>query len=60
MEILRRTVDVRSKDEIEDKWAKEICFLLQNIEFDLQGGIFGGTTLLEFTDSTVKSRYVFA
>lgn len=57
MEILRSTIGASIEEPAKQKIIKEICSLLGNIEFNLQGGLFRGESLLEFAGRTIKARY---
>ncbi|XP_020257719.1 uncharacterized protein LOC109834190 [Asparagus officinalis] len=57
MELLRSKIAVSFEENLKQKMVKEICSLLQNIEFYLQGDFLCGESLLEFAGKTIKSRY---
>jgi hypothetical protein len=56
MEILASKVSGSTEEHVTDKLIKEICKLLENIQFNLPGGIFDGESLIEFADRVIKSR----
>lgn len=58
MELLQSKVAGCLEETVKKKMVKEICSLLQNIEFYLQGDFLCGESLLEFAGRTIKSRYV--
>ncbi|KAL5993579.1 hypothetical protein ACLOJK_014504 [Asimina triloba] len=62
--LLKKPKDLAAKyrtygimETAKQKMVKDICMLLENIEFNLQGGMFGGESLIEFAGRTIKSRY---
>ncbi|PKA55703.1 hypothetical protein AXF42_Ash011995 [Apostasia shenzhenica] len=57
MEILQSKVSSSFDDCMKRKMIKDICTLLQNVEFYLQADFFGGQCLLEFATKIIKSRY---
>lgn len=57
MEILASKVSGSIEEHVKDKIIKEICKLLENIQFNLPGGIFNGESLIEFAERVIKSRY---
>ncbi|XP_068651279.1 uncharacterized protein [Aristolochia californica] len=57
MEILQSKVGASIEEAGRRKFVKEICSLLENIVFNLQGGIFGGESLVEFAGRILKKRY---
>lgn len=57
MEILASKVSRSIEEHVKDRLIKEICKLLENIQFNLPGGIFDGESLIEFADRVIKSRY---
>ncbi|KAK1284970.1 hypothetical protein QJS10_CPB20g02079 [Acorus calamus] len=57
MEILKSRVGTNIEKDLKHKMVKEICSLLGNIEFNLQGGIFGGESLVDFAGRIIKKRY---
>jgi len=58
MELLQSKITANFEENVKQKMIKEICLLLQNIEFYLQGDFLCGESLLEFAGRTIKSRYV--
>ncbi|KAH7682396.1 Treslin protein [Dioscorea alata] len=57
MEILRSKVGEGIEDNLKQKMVKDICSLLQNIEFDLEKDLFHGESLVHFAGRTIKSRW---
>ncbi|KAG9448361.1 hypothetical protein H6P81_014489 [Aristolochia fimbriata] len=57
MEILQSKVGASIEEGGRHKFVKEICSLLENIVFNLQGGTFGGESLVEFAGRILKNRY---
>ncbi|XP_078431660.1 LIM domain protein [Wolffia australiana] len=57
MEILKLPVGSSTDNHTKRKFVKDICSLLANIEFDLQGSMFSGESLIEFAGRTIQSRY---
>ncbi|KAG0491823.1 hypothetical protein HPP92_005221 [Vanilla planifolia] len=57
LEMLRSMVASTFNQNLKQKLIKDICSLLQNIEFYLQGDFLGGESLLEFVKRIIKSRY---
>ncbi|KAG0491816.1 hypothetical protein HPP92_005214 [Vanilla planifolia] len=57
LEMLRSMVASNFNQNLKQKLIKDICSLLQNIEFYLQGDFLGGESLLEFVKRIIKSRY---
>ncbi|XP_011622834.1 uncharacterized protein LOC18432729 isoform X1 [Amborella trichopoda] len=57
MEILRSKIcgDIEANEK--DEMVKDICCLLENIQFNLQGEIFVGEDLVQFAERVIKSRY---
>lgn len=47
------------EDNTKGKFVKEICSFLVNIEFNLQGFMFGGESesLFDFSERTIKARF---
>lgn len=60
MEILRSKVGEGIEDNLKQKMVKDICSLLQNVEFDLEKDLFHGESLVHFAGRTIKSRYASA
>lgn len=56
MEILQSEVSSSIDDNAKLKFVKDICLLLENIEFDLQGSVFTGESLMDFAGRTIKAR----
>ncbi|XP_058100289.1 uncharacterized protein LOC131245088 [Magnolia sinica] len=57
MEMLQSNIGASIGEPAKQKMVKDICSLLENIEFNLQGGMFGGESLVEFAGRTIKTRY---
>ncbi|CAA7402679.1 unnamed protein product [Spirodela intermedia] len=57
MEILQSEVSSSIDDNAKLKFVKDICLLLENIEFNLQGSVFTGESLIDFAGRTIKARY---
>ncbi|KAH9310357.1 hypothetical protein KI387_025392 [Taxus chinensis] len=58
MEILASNIAGSVEEKAKDKLIKEICKLLENIQFNLPGGIFGGESLNDFAGRVIASRYI--
>ncbi|GLJ30517.1 hypothetical protein SUGI_0604090 [Cryptomeria japonica] len=58
MEILASKIAGSIEEQTKNKLIKEICKLLENIQFNLPGGIFGGENLNEFANRVIASRYI--
>ena len=56
MEILALKIAGSIEDKTKNKLIKEICKLLEIIQFNLPGGIFGGEDLNEFANRVIASR----
>lgn len=56
MELLQSKIAASLEENAKPKMVKEICSLLQNIEFYLQGDFLNGESLLDFAGRTIKSR----
>ncbi|CAA6665915.1 unnamed protein product [Spirodela intermedia] len=56
MEILQSEVSSSIDDNAKLKFVKDICLLLENIEFNLQGSVFTGESLIDFAGRTIKAR----
>ncbi|KFK26895.1 hypothetical protein AALP_AA8G307500 [Arabis alpina] len=57
MEILRSEIGLGSDESVMQKFAKEICLLLEAIQCELDGGFFGDWSLDKYVDKIIKSRY---
>lgn len=57
MEMLQSKLGSCLDEVTKEKIVKDICSLLANIEFNLNGGVFGGESLVEFAGRIIKKRY---
>ncbi|KAF5190557.1 LIM domain-containing protein A, putative isoform [Thalictrum thalictroides] len=57
MEILRSKVQGDVKDSGRKKMVKQICLLLDDIQYHLEGGCFGDVSLDKYVERTIKKRY---
>ncbi|XP_010261460.1 PREDICTED: uncharacterized protein LOC104600290 [Nelumbo nucifera] len=57
MEILRSKVKVGVEETIKQKMVKQICSLLDIIQYHLAGGFFGDVSLGMYAGRTIKNRY---
>ncbi|PIA49174.1 hypothetical protein AQUCO_01300201v1 [Aquilegia coerulea] len=57
MEILRSKVQGGIKDSGKKKMVKQICLLLDDIQYHLEGGCFGDVSLDKYVERTIKKRY---
>ncbi|ESQ43215.1 hypothetical protein EUTSA_v10012590mg [Eutrema salsugineum] len=57
MEILRSEIGSGSEESVTQKFAKQICMLLEAIQCKLDGGFFSDWSLDKYVDKTIKARY---
>jgi hypothetical protein len=48
------------EQKTKDQFVKEVCSLLDTIQFHLDGGIFGGKSLSLYCSQLLVSRYITA
>ncbi|CAO2194237.1 unnamed protein product [Urochloa humidicola] len=58
MEIIKSELGSAIEEGSKQKMIKEICSLLQFIDINLQGDSFQSDSILEYTEKTIKSRYI--
>ncbi|CAO2181426.1 unnamed protein product [Urochloa humidicola] len=58
MEIIKSEPGSAIEEGSKQKMIKEICSLLQFIDINLQGDSFQSDGILEYTEKTIKSRYI--
>lgn len=59
MEILQSEVGSGIEDSSKQKFVKQICLLLENIQCHMDGGFFGDWNLENYVAKIIKSRYKF-
>ncbi|XP_050872762.1 uncharacterized protein LOC127075319 isoform X1 [Lathyrus oleraceus] len=57
MEILQSEVGCGIEDSSKQKFVKQICLLLENIQCHMEGGFFGDWNLENYVAKIIKSRY---
>ncbi|KDP20152.1 hypothetical protein JCGZ_00035 [Jatropha curcas] len=57
MEILQSEVGPSFGESTKQKYVKQICFFLENIQWHLQGGFFGDWSLDKYVENVINSRY---
>ncbi|CAI8606856.1 unnamed protein product [Vicia faba] len=57
MEILQSEVGCGIGDSTKQKFVKQICLLLENIQCHMEGGFFGDWNLENYVAKIIKSRY---
>ncbi|KAF8051302.1 hypothetical protein N665_1748s0003 [Sinapis alba] len=57
MEILRSEIGSGSEESVTQKFAKQICTLLEAIQCKLDGGFFSDWSLDKYVDKIIKARY---
>ncbi|XP_015571098.1 uncharacterized protein LOC8277055 [Ricinus communis] len=57
MEILQSEVGASFVESTKQKFAKQICLLLENVQCHLQGDFFGDWSLDKYVEKIIKSRY---
>lgn len=57
MEILRSVIGLGSEESVTQKFAKQICLLLEAIQCKLDGGFFSDWSLDKYVDKIIKARY---
>ncbi|KAJ0267228.1 LIM domain protein [Hirschfeldia incana] len=57
MEILRSEIGLGSEESVTQKFAKQICMLLEAIQCKLDGGFFSDWSLDKYVDKIIKARY---
>lgn len=57
MEILRSVIGLGSEESVTQKFAKQICMLLEAIQCKLDGGFFSDWSLDKYVDKIIKARY---
>ncbi|CAH8334017.1 unnamed protein product [Eruca vesicaria subsp. sativa] len=57
MEILRSEIGLGSDESVIQKFAKQICMLLEAIQCKLDGGFFSDWSLDKYVDKIIKARY---
>ncbi|CAH2070180.1 unnamed protein product, partial [Thlaspi arvense] len=57
MEILRSEIGLGSEGSVTQKFAKQICMLLEAIQCKLDGGFFSDWSLDKYVDKIIKARY---
>ncbi|KAL2550567.1 hypothetical protein Fot_12097 [Forsythia ovata] len=58
MEILRAGVSVNVEQASKQKLVKQICALLEIIQYLMEGGIHGHISLYDYVERTIKARYI--
>ncbi|KAK3163265.1 hypothetical protein QOZ80_1AG0001420 [Eleusine coracana subsp. coracana] len=58
LEIIKSELGPAIEESSKQKIIKEICSLLQFIDINLQGDSFQSDSILEYTEKTIKSRYI--
>ncbi|XP_027162707.1 uncharacterized protein LOC113763171 [Coffea eugenioides] len=57
MEIFRSDISVNKEQPLKQKLLKQICSLLDIIQYLIDGGIHGNVSLYEYVERTIKMRY---
>ncbi|GAB4858396.1 hypothetical protein Ancab_009868 [Ancistrocladus abbreviatus] len=57
MEILQSEVAVDIKESMKRKFVKQICSLLEIVQYNLDGGLLGNFDLNDYIGRIIKSRY---
>ncbi|CAF1756185.1 hypothetical protein Bca4012_044517 [Brassica carinata] len=57
MEILKSEIGLGSEESVTQKFAKQICMLLEAIQCKLDGGFFSDWSLDKYVDKIIKDRY---
>ncbi|KAG5409378.1 hypothetical protein IGI04_005697 [Brassica rapa subsp. trilocularis] len=57
MEILRSEIGLGNEESVTQKFAKQICMLLEAIQCKLDGGFFSNWSLDKYVDKIIKARY---
>lgn len=57
MEILRSEIGLGNEESVTQKFAKQICMLLEAIQCKLDGGFFSDWSLDKYVDKIIKARY---
>nr|GMC68439.1 uncharacterized protein LOC109172994 [Ipomoea batatas] len=57
MEILRSDLSESMKDSSKEKLVKQICSLLEIIQYLVEGGIHGHVSLYDYVERTIRTRY---
>nr|VDD21781.1 unnamed protein product [Brassica oleracea] len=57
MEILRSVIGLGNEESVTQKFAKQICMLLEAIQCKLDGGFFSDWSLDKYVDKIIKARY---
>ncbi|KAF8114817.1 hypothetical protein N665_0033s0009 [Sinapis alba] len=57
MEILKSEIGLGSEESVTQKFAKQICMLLEAIQCKLDGGFFSDWSLDKYVDKIIKARY---
>lgn len=56
MEIFRSFISVNMEEPLKQKLLKQICSLLDIIQYLIEGGIHGNVSLYEYVERTIKTR----
>lgn len=56
MEILRSDLSESMKDSSKEKLVKQICSLLEIIQYLVEGGIHGHVSLYDYVERTIRTR----
>lgn len=56
MEILRSEIGLGNEESVTQKFAKQICMLLEAVQCKLDGGFFGDWSLDKYVDKIIKAR----
>lgn len=59
MEILHSEIGSQVEESSKQKFVKQICLLLENIQCHMEGGFFGDWNLDNYVAKIIKSRYMF-
>ncbi|KAF7812975.1 uncharacterized protein G2W53_033951 [Senna tora] len=57
MEILKSEVGSRVEESSKQKFVKQVCLLLENIQCHMEGGFFGDWNLDNYVAKIIKSRF---
>ena len=60
MEIIALILESPEMSDLVRSLVDGICRLLENIQFNLPGGVLEGESLFDFSNTAIKERYVYS
>ena len=60
MEIIALILESPEMSDLVRSLVDGICRLLENIQFNLPGGVLEGESLFDFSNNAIKERYVYS